>query len=231
MEGPTTYIVADVRESADIIVIVKDSKTLKENSKTNAMKSQTALSNTSAKEQRAHIIEDFAAIINEHPEDISLSLKANSVWSGNGRTSNAEIGPWSLTETGSDSVTRLEFRNWKELEKATPGMVIGDRIRPIEASLAALCASVNWSVCINSALDGITFEGLEIQINAIVNPELLLGQYTDDDLAESTISVEIDIHVNGNNARNQLDEIRKMAQRAPFMAMVMNDVRILTTVH
>jgi len=195
------------------------------------MKSQTASTKASTDGQRARMIEEISEIANRNPSDVSLSLEANSIWSGNGKTSNATVGPWVLTEKRADSPFRLEFNSWTELESATPDVAIGYRVRPIEVSLAALCASVNWSVCMNSALDGIQFESLEIRVRANVNPQLLYSDYTDDQLAESTISVEIDLHVVGNTDQQQLNAIRTMAQRAPFMAMVMNDVRITTIVH
>ncbi len=175
----------------------------------------------------------FSQYAGEHPNDVILGLEAKSIWEGHSGESLAKIGPWQLANERIEKPTRdfsIQFGAWKEVEEAMGVEGTQDRIEPVEAALAAMCACVNWAVTINAARQGLTFDGLEITAKAKVDPRVLFGVVPVEEAESCLKSVDLDISVQGDVSDEDRAKIKEMALRSPVHSMISGRNSVTTTV-
>ena len=114
-------------------------------------------------------LEGFVAYATENPNDVILSLESKTYWESHGGSTLAKVGPWALAGQRIDKPTRdfsIQYGAWKEVEGAIGIPGASDRLEPVEGALSALCACMNWAICINAARQGVTFDKLAIAAEA-----------------------------------------------------------------
>ncbi len=178
-------------------------------------------------------LNEFSQYAAENPNDVILGLEAKSIWEGHSGESLAKIGPWQLANERIDKPTRdfsIQFGAWKEVEEAMGVEGAQDRIEPVEAALAAMCACVTWAVTINAARQGISFDGLEVTAKVTVDPRVLLGIEDVEQTTSCLKSVDVDIKVEGDLTDAEREAILVMAERSPVHAMVTGPNNINTRI-
>jgi uncharacterized OsmC-like protein len=178
-------------------------------------------------------LELFAAKAAETPENLVLDLEAKTIWEGHGVENLGKIGPWKMGGQSIEKSSRdfsIQFGAWKEVEEAIGIPGAHDRIEPMEAALAAIASCVSTAITINSAREGLEFEGLEVTAHATVDPRVLLGMVPADEAESCLKSVDVAIKIDGNLNDDQRSQILQMAHRSPVHAMVSGGNRINTTV-
>ncbi len=168
-------------------------------------------------------LEAFSTFAAEHPNEVLLGLEAKTMWEGHSGESLAKIGPWSLADQRIEKPTRdfsIQFGAWKEVEEEMGVEGAHDRLEPVEAALAALCSCVNWSVCINAARQGMSFDGLEVKARAKVDPRVLFGIVPVEEAASCLQNVELDIEVQGDMSDEDRNRLLEMAKRSPVHSLV-----------
>ena len=105
-----------------------------------------------------------------------------------------------------------------------------DRVEPMEAALAAVASCVSTAITLNSAREGLSFDGLEVTAKATVDHRVLLGIAPVEEAASCLKSVDVDIKVDGDLSDEQRDQILQMARRSPVHAMITGSNSINTKV-
>lgn len=176
---------------------------------------------------------EFAKHASEHPDEVLLGLEATSIWEGHAIENLGKIGPWTMGGQRIEKRSRdysIQFGAWKEVEEAVGIPGAQDRIEPMEAALAAMASCVSTAITINSALEGLTFDGLEVTAKATVDPRVLLGIDPAENAQSCLKSVDVDIKVEGDLSDEQRQQILQMAKRSPVHAMVSGNNSINTQV-
>ena len=110
-------------------------------------------------------LEQFRGFANQNPKDVTLDLEAKTVWDGHAGGHVGTIGPWTIAGKRNDAPTRnytTQFGMWKEVEETLGIPNARDRTEAMEAALMGLASCVNTTICLVSAREGITFDGLEV---------------------------------------------------------------------
>ena len=179
-------------------------------------------------------MENFAGYAAENPNDVQLGLKAKVIWTGRAGHSTAKIGPWALAGQAIEKPSRdfsLQFGAWKEVEEAIGVEGADDKLEPVEVALAAMCGCVNWAICINAALEGVSFDTLEVSAKAIVDPRVLLGILPIEEASSCLQHVSMEINVQGENLTDEdKRRIEEMAHRSPVHSMIRHANTIYTNV-
>ncbi len=179
-------------------------------------------------------MEGFAAFAAENPNDVELGVEATAIWTGHAGHTTAKIGPWMLADQRIDKDVRsysLQMGAWKEVEAAIGVEGPADNVEPIEVALAAMSSCVSWAICINAALQGISFDGLQVSAKAKIDPRVLLGNYTIEEASSAIKSIALDIDVRGENLTEEDQQrIAQMAHRSPVHAMIRYANTLDTTV-
>lgn len=178
-------------------------------------------------------LNEFSEYAGEHPNDVILGLEAKTIWEGRSGESLAKIGPWELAGERIDKPTRdfsIQFGAWKEVEEAMGVEGAQDRIEPVEAALAAMCACVNWAITINAARQELEIGGLEISAKAKVDPRVLFGVVPVEEAESCLKSVDLNIKVLGDVSDEVRAKIKDMALRSPVHSMITGRNSVTTTV-
>lgn len=178
-------------------------------------------------------LEGFAKYAGQNPSEVLLGVEARTIWEGNAGESLAKIGPWSLAGQRMEKPTRdysIQFGAWKEVTDALGVEGARDKMEPVEAALAAMCSCVTWAICINAALEGVSFEGLEVKARADVDPRVLLAMLPAEEAASCLQKVELSIEVQGDVSESDRERIAHMALRSPVHALIKHANTIHTTV-
>lgn len=179
-------------------------------------------------------LEAFNAHAAAHPNEVLLGLEAKTYWEGRSGESLAKVGPWALAGQRIEKPSRdysIQFGGWKEVLDAIGIEGATDKIEPVEGALAAVCACVNWAVCINAAREGLPLEGLEVTARANVDPRVLLGVVPVEEAASCLQTIEMEITARGAElSEADVARIQSMAKRSPVHAMISHENTILTRV-
>ncbi|MGE3800068.1 MAG: OsmC family protein [Candidatus Kapaibacterium sp.] len=179
-------------------------------------------------------MEGFAGYAAENPNDVQLGVEAKVIWTGRAGHSTAKIGRWSLGGQPIEKKARdysIQFGAWKEVEGAIGVEGADDKLEPIEVALAAMCGCVNWAICINAALEGVSFDELEVSARITVDPRVLLGILPIEEAASCLQEVSLDISARGENLTEEdRRRIEAMAHRSPVHAMIRHANTIHTNV-
>jgi uncharacterized OsmC-like protein len=178
-------------------------------------------------------LEQFVGYATQNPNDVVLGIEAKAIWESEAGESLGKIGPWSLAGQRMEKPTRdysIQFGAWKEVADAIGVEGARDKIEPVEAALAGMCACVTYAICINAAREGVSFEGLQVSARATVDPRVLLGIVPADEAASCLQSVDMDIEVKGDLTETDRNRIREMAKRSPVHALVTHPNTIHTSV-
>lgn len=175
----------------------------------------------------------FAAHAAQNPEQVELGIEAKTIWEGTGGTSLAKIGPWQLAGQQIEKPSRdysLQFGAWKEVEAAAGVESPADRLEPIEGALAAMCACVNYAICMTAAREGVAFEQLEVKAHAVIDPRVLLGALGTEHRTSVFKSVELVVTPTGDLTDAERQRIVDMAQRSPVHALIEHGCDLQTRV-
>lgn len=179
-------------------------------------------------------MEGFNAFAAENPNEVLLGLEARTIWEGKGGNSLAKVGPWKLAEKTIVKRSRdysIQFGAWKEVEEAIGVEGPTDRLEPVEVALSSLCGCITWAICINAALEGVSYDELEVVARAEVDPRVLLGIVPIEESKSCLQTIEVDVHVKGDLNEDDLARLRNMAGRSPVHAMVSHENQIITRIH
>ena len=180
------------------------------------------------------VLEGFAGFAAENPNDVQVGLQATTIWTGRAGHSTAKVGPWKLADQPINKPSRdfsIQFGAWKEVEEALGIEGADDKLEPVEAALAAMCGCVNWAICINAALEGVSFDELEVSATAIVDPRVLLGVLSIEEATSCLQSISLEITARGENMSDEdKRRIEEMAHRSPVHAMIRHSNTIYTNV-
>ena len=178
-------------------------------------------------------LEAFCEYADQNPNDVQLVLEAKTIWDGKGGESLGKIGPWTLAGQTTNKASRdfsIQFGAWKEVEEAIGMPGAYDRIEPVEGAMAALCACVNWAICINCVREGIHFDEMEIKAKVTADPRVLFGILSAEESVSCMQNVMMEIHVKGNLTEMERIKIKEMADRSPVHALIKHSNNISTTV-
>ena len=182
----------------------------------------------------AETLTGFAAYAAENPSEVVLGAEAKAIWTGHAGHTTAKIGPWSLAGARIEKESRdytMQFGAWKEVEEASGVDTVGDKLEPVEAALAAMCACVTWAICLNAAREGITFDSMVVSANADINPILLLGEGDISDSESLIKSVDLNVDVKGENlTAEDSARIKAMTNRSPVHSLITYSNPMATTV-
>lgn len=168
-------------------------------------------------------LEQFRTFANENPKDVTLDLEAKTTWDGHAVGHVGKIGPWSIGGKLIDSLARdytTQFGMWKEVEETLGIPNPRDRTEAMEAALLGLASCVNTAICLISAREGITFDGLEVTAKVKVDPRLLFGFVEPNEAGDCLQSIDVEIKVDGDLSEAERHRILEMADYSPVHLMV-----------
>lgn len=163
--------------------------------------------------------------------DFHVSMEAWASWIDHERTSRVNVGPWRLVKKADSSGFTRGFSSLEELHKAATSIQAVQRVKPMEASIAALCASINWTIYYNNASDRLPLDGLEIRTRANFDPDLLMPAGADDEFTLGALKAEVEIRIKGHLTKEQRNRVTAVAGTAPFIQKIRNNVAITTTTY
>ncbi len=168
-------------------------------------------------------LEQFRTFANQNPKDVTLDLEAKTTWDGHAVGHVGKIGPWTIGGKLNDSPARdytTQFGMWKEVEETLGIPNPRDRTEAMEAALLGLASCVNTAICLISAREGITFDGLEVTAKVKVDPRLLFGFVEPDEAGDCLQSIDVDVKVDGDLSDAERHRILEMADYSPVHLMV-----------
>jgi uncharacterized OsmC-like protein len=128
------------------------------------------------------------------------------------------VGPWTLGDEMIVKPTRdfsVQLGSWQEVGDAIGVENADDRLEPIEAALAGLCACVTEAITLNCARTNVDLESLEVRARLDVDPGPIVGAKDPADWDTTMRSVHIDVFAPGDFSDNDRMMIEEGATRSP----------------
>ncbi len=178
-------------------------------------------------------MQNFQQMATETPDAFKLGLTAKSYWEGSGGSTLAKIGDWDLAGQTVSKPTRdysIQFGAWKEVEEVIGITGASDRLEPVEVVLAALCSCITWAVNINSALNDVTFEGLEVSASCTLDPRILFDVLPVEESSNMFQQIDLDVKVLGDVSEETKKQIAEFTHRSPVRSILAYGQNIVTNV-
>jgi hypothetical protein len=163
-------------------------------------------------------LEGFTREYTKAPSNYTLGIEAKTIWEGHGLGNLAKVGPWTLGDEMIVKPTRdfsVQLGSWQEVGDAIGVENADDRLEPIEAALAGLCACVTEAITLNCARTNVDLESLEVRARLDVDPGPIVGAKDPADWDTTMRSVHIDVFAPGDFSDNDRMMIEEGATRSP----------------
>jgi uncharacterized OsmC-like protein len=163
-------------------------------------------------------LEGFTREYSKAPSNYTLGIEAKTIWEGHGLGNLAKVGPWTLGDEMIVKPTRdfsVQLGSWQEVGDAIGVENADDRLEPIEAALAGLCACVTEAITLNCARTNVDLESLEVRARLDVDPGPIVGAKDPADWDTTMRSVHIDVFAPGDFSDNDRMMIEEGATRSP----------------
>ena len=163
-------------------------------------------------------LEGFTREYTTSPESYTLGIEAKTIWEGHGLGNLAKVGPWRLGGEMIVKPTRdfsVQLGSWQEVGDAIGVENADDRMEPIEAALAGLCACVTEAITLNCARTKVDLESLEVRARLDVDPGPIVGAKDPADWDTTMRSVHIDVFAPGDFSDHDRTMIEEGATRSP----------------
>ena len=163
-------------------------------------------------------LEGFTREYTTSPESYTLGIEAKTIWEGHGLGNLAKVGPWTLGGEMIVKPTRdfsVQLGSWQEVGDAIGVENADDRMEPIEAALAGLCACVTEAITLNCARTKVDLESLEVRARLDVDPGPIVGAKDPADWDTTMRSVHVDVFAPGDFSDHDRTMIEEGATRSP----------------
>ena len=163
-------------------------------------------------------LEGFTREYSSSPSSYTLGIEAKTIWEGHGLGNLAKVGPWTLGGEMIVKPTRdfsVQLGSWQEVGDAIGVENADDRLEPIEAALAGLCACVTEAITLNCARTKVDLESLEVRARLDVDPGPIVGAKDPADWDTTMRSVHVDVFAPGDFSDHDRMMIEEGATRSP----------------
>jgi uncharacterized OsmC-like protein len=174
-------------------------------------------------------LEGFRSFLNDNPDKGMLHLHAKAFYEGQVGRSTVHVGPYAVDDDAVDRETRhytFPFGAWREVEELTGIEGPTDRMEPVEMALAATAACLINSITFNTARLGIDTQGLEINVNTIVDPRVLFALKGPQEHGSCIGTIEYDVKVHGDVSDEDLKSIKEFCAYSPVHGMMAESINI-----
>jgi uncharacterized OsmC-like protein len=179
-------------------------------------------------------LEGFTREYSKAPNNYVLGIEAKTIWEGHGLGNLAKVGPWTLGGEMIVKPTRdfsVQLGSWQEVGDAIGVENADDRMEPIEAALAGLCACVTEAITLNCARTKVDIENLEVKARLDVDPGPIVGAKDPTDWDTTMKSVQVDVHARGDFSEHDRTMIEEGATRSPVHHIFSRALDLQTQFH
>ncbi len=182
---------------------------------------------------RQHIdidkLTSFRTFLKDNPEKARLRLQAKAIYEGQAGRSTVHVGTYGLDDQEIDRPTRhytFPFGAWREVEDIIGVEGPTDRMEPVEMALAATAACLINSISFNTARLGIDTEGMEITVQATVDPRVLFAVKEPEEHRACLGTVEYEVKVDGSVSDEELETIHKLCAYSPVHGLIADAINV-----